>query len=51
MLYRAYFIIVSGHNIKKMCCKILLPSASPPRRDSTLSNAHLSNELLMGISL
>ena len=27
MLYIAYFIIVSGHNIKKMFCKILLPSA------------------------
>ena len=27
MLYMAYFIIVSGHNIKKMFCKILLPPA------------------------
>ena len=40
MLYIAYFIIVSGHNIKKMFCKILLPSASPPRRESTPSNTH-----------
>ena len=28
MLYIAYFIIVSGHNIKKMIRKILLPSAT-----------------------
>ena len=27
MLYIAYFIIVKDHNIKKMFCKILLPSA------------------------
>ena len=39
MLYIAYFIIVRGRNIEKMFCKILLPSASPPRRLSTPSNA------------
>ena len=40
MLYIAYFIIVSGHSIEKMFCKILLPSASPPSRESTPSNTH-----------
>ena len=29
--------------------KILLPSASPPHREATLSNAHSSDEPLMGI--
>ena len=40
MLHIACFIIVKGHNIKKMFCKNLLPLASPPRRESTPSNAH-----------
>ena len=39
MLYIAHFIIVSCHIIKKMFCKILLPSASPTRTESTPSNA------------
>ena len=41
MLYIGYLIILDGQSIKKISFgKILLPSASPPRRESTPSNTH-----------
>ena len=39
MLYIVYFIIVSGHNIKKMFCKILLPSAGHLKERLTVSQS------------
>ena len=51
MLYIAYFIIVSGHNIKKMFCKNSIAFGMSTSQRTAVSNAHLSDELLMGISL
>ena len=39
MLYIAYFINVSGHNIRKMFCKILLPSALHLEERRTISQS------------
>ena len=41
MLYIGYLIILDGQSIKKISFgKFLLPSASPPRRESTPVNTH-----------
>ena len=40
MLHIGYLIILDGESIKKISSEILLPSASPPRRESNPSYTH-----------